>query len=247
MLLKTLVSIVSVSLLFLNSSIVCNVTENIFINDNSSGKIEIISQRDEYRYMQFLKEDYAKEEGFIEEIITIKELIHFYKDTFSRFSKAEQTCLKKHEQIEIYNKENSIDKEYIYKLSQNFNSVNEIVDLKNGYKYINCLKDNRPMNLDKEEKEIKYSFDGIVFNRSFKVLNNIEFIKYREMYNEKSFLLDFNKGLTYTLNYHFPRKIKSVSNVNAIIGADQKSLKLIFLLTDCLQNPEITNLEVVLE
>ena len=51
----------------------------------------------------------------------------------------------------------------------------------------------------------------------------------------------------YVLNYNFPRKIKAVSNPLAKISTDRKSLSLQFLLTDCLQNPLSTNLEVVLE
>jgi hypothetical protein len=51
----------------------------------------------------------------------------------------------------------------------------------------------------------------------------------------------------YVLDYHFPRKIKSVSNSNAKISDDRKSLELQFNITDCLLNPESTNLEVILE
>ena len=57
----------------------------------------------------------------------------------------------------------------------------------------------------------------------------------------------FKISQPYILKYHFPRKIKSVSNANAIISKDQKSMELQFLITDCLANPESTNLEVVLE
>jgi hypothetical protein len=42
-------------------------------------------------------------------------------------------------------------------------------------------------------------------------------------------------------------KIKSVSNPKAQISLDQKSLQIDFKITDCLQNPESTNLEVVFE
>jgi hypothetical protein len=44
------------------------------------------------------------------------------------------------------------------------------------------------------------------------------------------------------MKYHFPRKIKSVSNQKQKISEDKKSLELQFLLSDCLQNPESTNL-----
>jgi hypothetical protein len=52
---------------------------------------------------------------------------------------------------------------------------------------------------------------------------------------------------SYVLNYYFPRKIQSVSNPLAKVSDDRKSLSLEFLLSDCLQNPISTNLEVILE
>ena len=52
---------------------------------------------------------------------------------------------------------------------------------------------------------------------------------------------------TYVIKYHFPRKIKSVSNPNALISADHKSLELKFVILDFLKDPVSTNLEVVLE
>jgi 3-dehydroquinate synthetase len=51
---------------------------------------------------------------------------------------------------------------------------------------------------------------------------------------------------TYQLNYNF-RKIKSVSNNAATISADKKSMTISFPLNECIANPEITQLEVVLE
>ena len=57
----------------------------------------------------------------------------------------------------------------------------------------------------------------------------------------------FKINQPYVLKYYFPRKIKSVSNANAKISEDKKALELQFLITDCVVNPESTNLEVLLE
>ena len=51
----------------------------------------------------------------------------------------------------------------------------------------------------------------------------------------------------YKLNYHFPRPIKSVSNNQALFSDDRKSFALEFDFMETLKNPELLNVEVVLE
>ena len=51
----------------------------------------------------------------------------------------------------------------------------------------------------------------------------------------------------YKLNYHFPRKVKSVSNDKALFSADGKTVILEFELMEYIADPEIMNLEIVLE
>ena len=63
----------------------------------------------------------------------------------------------------------------------------------------------------------------------------------------KKMYAKYKLAQSYTLKYHFPGKIKSVSNEKAVISSDKKTMTLEFQLSDCLQNPEMTNLEVVLE
>jgi hypothetical protein len=96
--------------------------------------------------------------------------------------------------------------------------------------------------------KVGYTFDGDTFNRTVVITDPIELKKQFDKIeaikvNYKSFKL----VQTYKLQYHFPRKIRSVSNSQARINEDGKSLSIDFLLTDCLQVPSITNLEVVLE
>ena len=69
----------------------------------------------------------------------------------------------------------------------------------------------------------------------------------KEVEDKKNVFSNYKLKQSYVLNYYFPREIKSISNEKAVISADRKSLSLEFQLSDCLQNPELTNFEVILE
>jgi hypothetical protein len=95
---------------------------------------------------------------------------------------------------------------------------------------------------------VSYSFDGTIFRRIVSITDAVELKKQQAKILEiKEQFSKVEINQSYVLNYHFPRKIKSVSNPNAKISDDKKALKVEFLLGDCLQNPESTALEVVLE
>lgn len=53
--------------------------------------------------------------------------------------------------------------------------------------------------------------------------------------------------LTHQPNYNFPRKLNRSPNTVVTISADKKSMTISFPLNECIANPEITPLEVVLE
>lgn len=63
----------------------------------------------------------------------------------------------------------------------------------------------------------------------------------------KSKYAHLNVVQQYRLEYNFAKKIKSISNKNAKVADNGKSFVLDFLISDCLQNPESTSLEVELE
>ena len=51
----------------------------------------------------------------------------------------------------------------------------------------------------------------------------------------------------YTLKYHFPKAVKSVSNPDALFSADRKTITVEYPFTDYSENPEKLNLNVVFE
>jgi hypothetical protein len=226
----------------------CQVTETIHINADGSGTIEVEDLRDENSYMQLAGENYSKESVFRDTTYVFEEYINKHNDNFIKYTQPEQDLFSKFKNVKVHIKKSAFDKEFRTTISQSFQKIENVPDLYKTEDYADDIENNYALTAEEHNFNVGYTFEGSVFKRMVKI-TDVEKLKKKseEIESLKKQTSQFKLVQSYVLNYHFPRKIKSVSNVNAIIGADQKSLKMQFLLSDCLQNPELTNLEVVLE
>ena len=230
-------------LLLLASS--CQITETIKINPDGSGSIEVFQLRDENSFMQ-LGRPLSSSEKFIDTLFVFQDYITKYKETFVKFNKSDQELFQEHANVKMHVKLDPIQMENFNVISSDFKKIEELPNVYESLSLANSLKENYP--ISKEFFKIKYTFDGSVFKRNLVIVDQQEFEKNKKMLEErKKTYAKYKLVQSYTLKYHFPGKIKSVSNERAIISADKKSFTLEFQLSDCLQNPEITNLEVALE
>jgi hypothetical protein len=225
----------------------CHVTETIYLNDDGTGTIGMIQLRDEQSYVQLAGENYSKEEKFMDTTYVFKDFISKYSETFSKLTPAEKAVFQKFEAVNVHIKKSSYEKEFRTTITQNFSKIEDVPDLYKTGDYASDLKHNYALSAEEHYYNISYTFDGSHFKRIVKITDPVELKKQQDNIVALKSRSKFKINEPYTLNYHFPRKIKSVSNSNAKISEDKKSLELHFLLSDCLQNPEITNLEVVLE
>lgn len=226
----------------------CQVTETLYLNEDGSGSLEIVESREEHSYMQLVKEEYSKEDVYKDTTFYFKDYYTKYAETFNRTGKEDQDAYYKYADVKVHIKKSSYEKEFKTTISQNFTKITDLVDLYKTENYADDIKFNYSLAAEEHYYRVRYDYVGDKFNRYVKIIdathfkNNVDYIdKLKNSY--RGYKLTQN----YVLEYHFPRKIKSVSNASAKISDDKKSLKLEFLLTDCLQNPEITNLEVILE
>jgi hypothetical protein len=226
----------------------CQVTETLTINTDGSGNIEVQQLREENSYMQLMQEEYSKEDVYTDTTYVFSDYFKKYSETFNRTANIDQNVYLKYSDVKVQIKNSSIDKEFRTKISQNFNTAADIVDLYKTEDYADNVKHNYALSAEEHYYKVSYSYNGNRFNRNVKIIDSI-FLKkdFDQIEKYKTYYKGLKLVQSYVLDYHFPRKIKSVSNPLAKISENQKSLSLQFLLTDCLQNPEITNLEVVLE
>ncbi|PBJ06790.1 hypothetical protein [Flavobacterium sp. ACN6] len=226
----------------------CQITETITINPDGSGDIELVQLRDENSYMQVAGESYSRENIFQDTTFIFKEYINKYNENFVKYKTDEQQLFQKYANVKVHLKKSSFEKEFKNVLSLHFNKVSEIPDLYKTEDYASDIQHNYALTAENHYYRIEYDFDGKVFKRKISIINTAELekakqeaAKFTERYGSSKMIQ------TYILKYHFPNNIKSVSNPKAVISSDKKFFTLEFLLSDFYGNPEITNLEVVLE
>lgn len=234
---------VSLVLLFMAS---CHLKEDIYIDEKGSGRIEAECLRDESVFMQFQGEDYLVYEEFVDSTYVVKDVIEKEKEIFSRFLPEHQALLKKYENVKVHTKKDSYTKEYRKSVSLAFENINDVEDLSKIHDYVDDLQNNYPMKPEGKRTHLTYSFDGATFKRKFRILNQAKYDEYRESIEWAKKMINIS-NFSYTSNYHFPKKIKSVSNPDAVLSADKKTLSLKLSLLDCLDKPDTANLTVVLE
>lgn len=226
----------------------CQVTETIHLNQDGTGKIEINELRDEHSYMQLMGENYSKEEVFKDTTYVFEDVITKHSETFSRLPAFEKAIFQKFTTVKVHSKKSSFEKEFRTTISQNFNRIEQVADLYKTEEYADDIENNYALVAEEHYYSVSYTFDGSVFKRIVRITDQIELKKQQDkIEGYKTQVSKFNITQPYVLKYHFPRKIKSVSNSKAKISDDEKSLELQFLITNCLVNPESTSLEVVLE
>jgi len=226
----------------------CQVTETIHFNSDGSGNIEVSDLRGENSYMQLVQGNYSNEEIYKDTTYVFADYFKKYNETYARTALAAQNIYLKYSDVKVYKKKSSYEKEFRTTVSQNFKNASAIVDLYKTEDYADNIKNNYALSAEEHYYKVNYTFEGNHFNRNVVITDSLHFKKrfdYIEVLKTKY------KGMqlvqSYELQYSFPKKIKSVSNQNAKISDDKKSLRVQFLLTDCMQNPSSTNLEVILE
>lgn len=230
--------------LFLLSLASCQITETITLNPDGSGSIEVYSLRDENSLNQLGRQHF--DEKFRDTTFTFQDYITKYQETFVRFNKVDQDLFTEHANVKMQIKVDPIQMENFNKVNLDFKKIEEIPNVYESLGLANSLKENYP--IWKKSYQIKYNFDGSTFKRTLAVTDQEKFAQDKiEMEEQEKTYSKYKMVQSYTLKYNFPKKIKSVSNLKAIISSDKKSLTLEFQLSDCVKNPESTNLEVVLE
>lgn len=224
----------------------CHITEDIYIKEDGSGYLGAEVLRDENAYLQFQGDDYVLKEEYVDSAYVMKDVIENERATFDRFMVEDQDLLMRYSGVKVHLKKDSFSKEYKVAFSQSFGKIEDVEDLSKLLDYVDDLKYNYVMDPQGKRTHLSYTFDENVFRRNFKILNQKEFDSYKDQIQNARQLVNIS-NFSYTANYHFPRKIKKVSHPDAVISSDGKTLTLKQSLIDCLDNPDLAILEVVLE
>ena len=120
------------SALFLFSLTSCTFTENIYINDDGSGKFSFDMDASAIMAMipnDSLKSDKTSSEKDIDSVFTFSEILESKKDSISKLPKEQQEKLKKMENFSMKMKMNEAKKEFLFSTP--------LLEMANRYQVVN--------------------------------------------------------------------------------------------------------------
>ncbi len=231
----------------------CQFSEHIYLNEDGTGKMEF--KFDGSEIMQMGGEKSAENSKVIDSTFTFKEIFEAKKDSVALLSKAERQKIKAIENITVHMLTNEKEKTFTMEISTAFKKADE---LKNMFKALDIMgrlnakgktKLNDPTNpfstlADDGNTDLSFSFKKGIFKRKVKILDAELQEKATDSLGPLAAMFANSK---YKVNYHLPRRAKSVSNDKALFSADGKTVIIEYGLIDFMKNPELMNLEIVLE
>jgi len=235
-----------VAIIFVAAS--CNFTEEIHLKEDGSGKLSI--NFDGSEMMDMAGDELTKtNEEPIDSIISFKDFLEEKKDSIAQLPKEEQEKLKK---LEPFNMRMVMDPEkkvMMFDLFSEFKNVNEVNDAFSAFQDASALGPNAnpqqgQIKPSEQATEVNYSFKKNTFTRKAKIMD-------QELFQQQLDSLEgaemFLSGSTYTLKYHFPKKIKSTTAEEATFSQDGKTLIYEVNFLDLMKDPSVLDLEVELE
>lgn len=238
------------ALLFIFSLTSCTFTEDIYINPDGSGKYAM--DMDGSSLMAMIPKDSLKAEKNVDSTFSFKKIFEEKKDSISKLSKEDQAKLKSLENFNMRMKMNYDTKEFLFSMNTNFKSVGELQDVMTNMNTI--------QNMGKKKSEanplgsaggfaannsvLHYSYDGKKFVRNAVVNKNK--VKKVENDSAEAYKMIYESS-KYIIKYHFPKRVKKVSNTTALFSEDRKTITIEYPFNEYMDNPDKLNFEVDFE
>ncbi|PWA07158.1 hypothetical protein [Flavobacterium psychrotolerans] len=226
----------------------CTLTENIYINDNGSGKFSV--EMDGSGLMAMMPKDSLKGEKSVDSIFSFKKIFIERKDSIAKLSQKEQDVLKKLENFNMRMKMDLVANQLLFFMNTDFKSVAELQDIMatmNTYNsFQNTIKSKTEANsyipssgFGSNNSVLSYSYDSKKFIRKATLIPTNKVLKD----STQNFKMVFDAS-NYILKYHFPKPVKKVSNANASFSEDRKTVTIQYPFNVYMENPDKLNLEV---
>jgi hypothetical protein len=232
----------------------CNFTENLEINDDGTGNFSVEMDGSSLMTMTGNKLGKISNKTAIDSTISFKELLTLKKDSIAKLSPKEQQELKKIENFVMHIKMDANRKQFLFSARTPFQKVSEIENIMGSLKALKNLKGKStqdhlllPVGDDFGDNNSKLSFtySGSNFSRTAKLLHKKEAIKPEA--DSLGMIKMIFASSNYTLKYHFPKRVKTVSNPNALFSSDKKTITVEYPFLDYMDNPDKLNLKVEFE
>ncbi|QHI36756.1 hypothetical protein IMCC3317_21260 [Kordia antarctica] len=228
----------------------CQFSENIYINEDGTGKMSFTMDGSEL--MDMMGDEMAKDgEESIDSIISFNEFFKEQADSIAKLPQKEQDKLKQLENFKMHMIMSTEDKKMSFDLFTEFKNVGELQDMFAAMNTAGSLDKNNNAGSNplasmgsNGATEVNYSLKNNVFKRTVTILDKEKVASMKDSLGQSATMF---AASNYTLNYHFPRKIKSVSLEDAVISDDGKSFSAKVNFMQYLTDPKLLNVEVELE
>lgn len=239
----------SVLLLIFTTS--CSFTENITINEDGTGSMSL--DMDASELMAMAGDEIAKSgEKRVDSTMSFKDLFAEKKDSIAKLPQEEQDRLRKLENFSLKMLMDPETQEFKFSLLSDFKKIEEMGDMMDSFDKANPMNSKKPegapdFGFDKYKTQSKYTFSGKKFTKTVSRKENLPDTKEEGGEDTMEMMRGMLESSTYTINYKFPKKVKKVSNKDATISADKKTVTVIYPFTDYMDKPDAMSIEVEFE
>lgn len=225
----------------------CTMKEKMVINEDGSGSFSYGFDLSGIYKLGFKSTDSTKNKRVIDSVFTFKEVFAKVKDSVAKLPESERKKIKMLENFKVIAKANEAEKELRFDMEYNFHSIDSLKNMLSPFEVLEAMPKIGPGkqlgNLSIPEKENKktmfsYNYDGKIFEKVILLPESAKETKVKKK-KEKNADNDFTKKMDeilkeckYSIEYHFPKKIKTMSLKNAIISKDRKSFILVIPMRD---------------
>ncbi len=223
------------------------------LEPDGSGKISV--DFDGSSFMEMMGDEMRKdgEEQKMDSIIDFAYLLEERKDSIANLPQEEQDKLKRLENFKMRILMDTESKDMKFSMFTDFVNVNELSDMMSTFQEASSTQnlggkamkgEDAPMGKTSQGTDVSYKYKDNRFSRTTIVVDQELFQKSIDSLDQMKMFMGES---TYTLNYNFPKKIKSISAEKALFSQDGKSFTLEVSFLEMMKNPEILNIDVVLE
>ena len=231
----------------------CTFTENMYINDNGTGKYSV--DVDGSALMEMAGDQLGNQMGAdakksIDSTFTFKQLIAEKQDSISKLSPEAQKEIKKLENFVFNIKMNGEQKQFLMNIATDFKSVSELQDILQSMNTLQKLEGGTAPStpfagLGDNKSKLSYTYDGKKFTR--KAIIDKQKITQKAADSTADMSKMMFASSNYIIKYHFPKPVKKVSNPTALFSDDRKTITIQYPFTDYMENPHKLNFDVEFE
>lgn len=222
--------------LLIFSMLGCTMKEKMVLNEDGSGTFSYGFDMSALLKMGKPK-DSTKIPKVIDSVFTFKELLAPMKDSIAKLSDIEKQQFKLLEMFKVRLKVNEIKNEFSYDMEFDFSNTDGFKNMISPTKAATLLslsdkkvpKSSLKIESNDDKSNTSFSYDGKYFVKTVTAntkADNKKSTTKKEAKPEDDFskkIDEMLKECKYSLEYHFPKKIKKVSLKEAKISADKKS------------------------